>query len=177
MDTPTPCENGFYCPEGTSNYNIFRCPTGTYHLTSDGPLASSSECTDCEATFYCPYVAMTETDYAAHPCMDGFLCDAGSATATGTSECPKDNYCVAGVAIPCATGYYSSQTGLTSADECTACSPGKICPSFSTGIYDCDAGYYCEGLVVDDAGRTDCPVGHYCPSGSGVPLMCKPGTY
>lgn len=177
MVTPVPCENGFYCPEGTSNYQTFRCPTGTYHLTTDGPLAASSDCTECEETYYCPNVAMTEADYVNFPCMDGFLCGAGSATATGTAECPKDHYCIDGIANLCPTGYYAPQTGLTSDAECTACSPGKICPNYSTGIYDCDAGYYCPGLVVDNSGRIDCPVGNYCPSGSGVPLMCEPGTY
>ncbi len=99
--TPIDCPNGHYCPEGTQNYEIFRCFVGTYHKTSDGPLADSAQCTACEAKFYCPKVGMTETDYPSYPCANGYLCAAGSESATGTSECPKDHYCIAGTQTIC----------------------------------------------------------------------------
>jgi hypothetical protein len=175
--TPIDCPDGYYCPEGTGNFDIYRCGVGTYHLTTDGPLAASTDCTECVETYYCPQVAMTETDYTSFPCQDGYLCGAGSESGTGTQDCPKDQYCIAGVATDCPTGYYSSETGLRSADECVACAPGKICPSFSVGIYSCVEGYFCPGLITDEADMTICPIGYYCPSGSKLALMCEPGTY
>jgi len=120
---------------------------------------------------------MTEADYPNFPCQDGYLCGTGSESSTGTADCPKDKYCIAGVATYCPAGYYSTVTGLRAESECTACSPGKICPSYSVGIYDCVEGYFCPGLIIDEDDMTICPVGNYCPSGSPLPLMCEPGYY
>lgn len=176
--TPADCPNGHYCPEATGNYEIFRCPVGTYHDPSDGNnLNSSDDCQDCPETYYCPQVAMYDTAYLAFTCQDGYLCEAGSTSATGSDECPRDYYCVAGVATHCPTGYYSTATGLRSNVECVACSPGKICPNYSSGIYSCPEGNYCPGLITNEADMTTCPAGSYCPAGSGVPVMCEPGTY
>lgn len=146
-------------------------------MTTGGTLAASTDCTPCEETFYCPQVAMTEADYPNFPCQDGYLCDAGSESSTGTADCPKDNYCIAGVATNCPDGYYSTETGLRAPEECLACSPGKICPSYSVGIYDCPEGNYCPGLITDEADMTICPVGKYCPLGSALPILCPPGSY
>jgi hypothetical protein len=45
--TPVDCPDGHYCPEGTGNFDIYRCPIGTYHLTTGGTLAASTDCTAC----------------------------------------------------------------------------------------------------------------------------------
>lgn len=67
--TPADCPNGHYCPESTGNYQIFRCPIGSYHDPLDGNnLASSDDCRDCPETYYCPQVAMYDTAYTSFPC-------------------------------------------------------------------------------------------------------------
>ena len=156
--TPTDCPDGFYCPEGTANPQIFPCPIGTYHNTADGPLGSQDECTDCMATFYCPRVAMTDADLATYPCGDGYICDTGSYTITGTDTCGQNQYCIAGVPSFCPTGYYSPATGLPDSSECVACSPGKVCVidtvTADVNIWDCPAGFYCPGKIVADADAT-----------------------
>lgn len=111
-------------------------------------LTDTNECTNCPDTYYCPQVGMVDTAYTSFPCQDGYLCATGSSSSTGSSECPKDNYCVAGTQTACPTGYYSTNTGLRSAAECIACPPGKICENYSVGIYDCLEGYYCPGKIT-----------------------------
>jgi hypothetical protein len=120
---------------------------------------------------------MTEVDFLSFSCEDGYLCDTGSESGTGTSECPKDQYCIGGFATDCPAGYYSTETGLRSVDECVPCPPGKICPAMSVGIYSCVEGYFCPGLITLEADMTICPIGHYCPSGAELALMCEPGFY
>lgn len=93
---------------------------------------------------------MIDSAYTSFECQDGYLCNAGSASSTGSSECPRDNYCEAGTQIPCPDGYYSTATGLRGESECLACQPGKVCPSGSTGITSCLEGYYCPGALYDD---------------------------
>ena len=47
--------------------------------------------------------------------------------------------------LECPEGTYSNAAGLSS---CTSC----------------DEGYFCDGIGLDAAARTDCPAGYYCPS-------------
>lgn len=56
---PVKCPDGHYCPEGTANYEIYRCPIGTWHddtatAGNAAGLSDASQCTDCPEKFYCP---------------------------------------------------------------------------------------------------------------------------
>jgi hypothetical protein len=204
---PSKCPNGYFCGQQTANYQVNRCPLGKYHdtssagsntdATSTGLISESADpadalfiahCSDCPETYYCPQVAMVNAAYQAFECFDGYLCPAGSSSGAN-EECPRDQYCERGTAIDCPSGYYSTNTGLRSADECIPCPPGKYCPNFSVGIQDCPAGFFCPGKTISidnsfscpsensDCKYHECTEGHYCPSGSGVELDCPPGTF
>lgn len=115
--------------------------------------------------------------YTGFKCQNGYLCDVGSSSATGSRECPTDSYCIEGTQTTCPSGYYSTLTGLKAEAECQPCPPGKYCPNFSVGVSTCDEGYYCPGKLTTMADATPCDAGHYCPAGSALPTKCEPGTF
>lgn len=130
----------------------------------------------------CPSFGITSANKDDKPCADGYLCAAGSTTATGTDTCPIDNFCLAGVQTACNAGTYSTIGGITAQTECIDCPPGKICPSNSVNIQTCPASYYCPiGTIHTDTTPanivTPCTAGHYCAEGSVVEIKCEPGTY
>jgi hypothetical protein len=49
--SPVICPVNYYCPAGTSNYQSYPCPPGTY--TNNQGLTSSTECTLCDPGKYC----------------------------------------------------------------------------------------------------------------------------
>lgn len=64
------------------------------------------------------------------------------------------------------------------------CTPGFYCdqPELGAVTGPCSAGYYCIRAAtrpdpVDNSTGGICPRGHYCPSGSGDPKKCSPGTF
>jgi len=67
---------------------------GTYGAAEE--LTIADDCLDCDEKFYCPMFGTTESTKDDFPCADGYICDAGSTSATGSNTCPIDNYCVAG---------------------------------------------------------------------------------
>lgn len=165
---PVPCPEGFYCLAGTANYGVTPCPTGMWSGGNTG-LKTSTECTQCTDKFHCPKVAMSNADPPTnYPCMDGYLCNVGSQTVTGSDTCPEDFYCTAGTQTQCSDtdATFSAIRGITSQNECIKCAPGKICPTYSVGQYDCPAGNYCPGGHKDLSTIVPCTPGHYCPLGS-----------
>ena len=77
-----------------------------------------------------------------------------------------------------------SITGLTAESDCSACDPGYYCPGYgnTAATLNCSAGYYCSSgssmaQPTDGVTGDVCPVGSYCPTGSGSPIPCAPGTY
>lgn len=106
--TPEACPQGFYCPDGTANYGLFPCPLGTFGAAPS--LTDADGCSACTATNYCPEAGMT--DSTVYTCQNGYMCDVGSDTSTGTDSCDDDNYCVGGVSTLCPAGTYSVAGGL-----------------------------------------------------------------
>lgn len=55
---------------------------------------------------------MTATsNYHAYKCSDGYICELGSLSSTGSYACPIDNWCVAGVPTICPPGQYAKEIG------------------------------------------------------------------
>ena len=179
------CPKGFYCPGnlgsldddkdeefsyGTGSYGSYPCPEGTYGA-SEG-LQSETQCKKCTPGHYCDKKGMKDV---AGPCMDGYLCKKGSKVPMKADEmCDKNKYCVGGVVRPCPLNEYTYGTvkGATSANNCMKCLPGKICQDHDTTIIDCSSGFYCT-----DGTEKACTIGHHCPSGIGIPISCRVGSY
>lgn len=131
----TKCPEGFYCPEETGHPDSYPCPIGTYGpLTATAAgLTSSDGCEPCPATYFCPRKGMKLSEVTdaskKYKCKDGYICNEGSSSETGSTLCPVDHWCVEGVATPCALGSYSRVEGLVSQDECILCPPGMVCPN------------------------------------------------
>ena len=69
------CPLGFYCDVGTAIPDQYPCPIGTYGASTK--LTSPTECTVCDATYYCPLWGMDALD-TSFLCKDGYLCETGS---------------------------------------------------------------------------------------------------
>ena len=100
------------------------CPIGTYNPSTG--KSSLSQCTDCDAGSYCNKPGLIAPSGF---CLDGYICTLKSTTAAGTSLCPKNSYCMAGVKYTCPDGTYSKVEGAASSTECAKCPPGKYCPT------------------------------------------------
>lgn len=184
MSVPIDCEIGYYCEGG----NIFPtpCPTGTYGTGAS--YSSSSECTSCDATYYCDLVGQIST---ADICAPGFICTGGADRPgpyvttydSGTSTeglCPIGQYCLGGDAAPtdCPATTYQPTVGQSSCEDCP---PGSYCTG-RDHRESCDPGYYCSAESSTPAPTTQeaemggiCPQQHYCPSGTSQPFTCKDG--
>jgi hypothetical protein len=122
------CPSGHYCPEGSAQPQV--CAAGTYQ--------SQSGQASCEV------------------CPSGSWCGEGT---VHPSSCPLGSYCLEGTRYPteyvCPNGTYGGKMNLTSASECSRCSPGSYCSSAGltapTGL--CKAGMCSKGLSFPDRSR------------------------
>ena len=172
------CSPGYYCPQGSTDPARYSCPAGKYSDAIN--LVSQSSCTSCPAGFTCAIHSTTST---MEKCRAGYYCPEGTAW---------------GGDVPCPAGTYSSETQLSSASECTTCTPGYYCTGGNTTTDGkCGPGYYCPsgtpsrtyypcpaGTYSDGSGEASsldacnpCEPGHYCLQGSAVMLPCPNGTY
>ena len=145
------CPAGMYCPNGTATSDPFRndttlrpypCRPGVYCLAGTG------------ADHVIP-----NTPGFARNCTEGFYCEAGSVSATGTGPCPLGFSCPGGTAapIPAPVGYFSAQEGTVAPATCL---PGFYAPTIQTvECYPCPPGSACEN------------------DGMGAAMVCPPGTY
>lgn len=182
--TGGPCEQGTYCPVGSSSTTP--CPAGTYGNRPNMPLLT--DCTNCEPGYYCDGTGLTEP---SGTCLEGFYCTGKAILQNPINEsygdeCPNGHYCPQNSSqpTPCNSGYYQPLTRRTSENDCIICTPGEYCTlpgqNDTTGL--CSAGYYCiEG--AESASPTDgitgdiCPIGSYCPVNSVTHYTCLNGTY
>ena len=150
-----------------------------------------SECTQCDAGFYCDALNMVTV---SGPCDAGYYCQFGSDMAApesgnkGTAgPCPKGKYCPAQTSVPidCPIGTYNNDTHLTQESECLDCAYGRYCasPGLEEPTGECDAGFYClrgassPNNPTADSTSGPCTIGHYCPQGTSHPLACPCGSY
>ncbi|XP_058655214.1 SCO-spondin isoform X4 [Onychostoma macrolepis] len=152
------CQEGFYCPTGTSE--PVSCPPGAFCNATGLALPSGP----CSPGYYC-----TKEATSSRP-TDGI---------TG-NICPPGTYCDEGSSAPqpCPAGTFSPAAGLVSKDECQPCRAGYYCatPGLQAPTAPCRQGYWCPAGQTDDL-ALPCLVGHYCPPGSPVPILCPTGTY
>jgi hypothetical protein len=150
-----PCEEGYYCPLGSS-FQI-PCPPGTFN--PDVKQSSVSACGSCTQGYYCGTSGLSEEEGL---CNEGFYCEAGSKTGRpSTAYCDVGEYCPEGAysTTPCPAGTYQDNTHQGSCK-------------------DCPIGHYCE-QETSDFTANPCPVGHYCPlkTTTANEFPCPIGTY
>ncbi|XP_038155551.1 uncharacterized protein LOC119792815 [Cyprinodon tularosa] len=152
------CQEGFYCPLGSSE--PIPCPSGTFCNKSGLALPVG-------------------------PCSPGYYCVGGATEARPTDGvtgyiCPPGTYCVESSGEPelCPPGSFSPLSGLTNEASCQPCTAGFYCEEagLRTPTGPCRQGYWCPpGQSVATA--LSCPTGHYCLEGSSAPEPCPSGTY
>lgn len=177
--TPYQCPTGHYCPNGTKDGYEFACPKGYYN---DRKLAKSiSDCTPCTPGYYCNQSGLTNP---SAKCAAGWYC---ISKAYVDKPMDFDNFTSDDCVCP------SNATGGD-------CPPGHYCPEGSDLPKPCTGGYYCAGTrntnetdfcspgyyctkgawkpKPDDGVTGDiCPEGRYCPRGTPIAVKCKRGTF
>lgn len=173
---PQLCPVNYFCPVGTSSYQLNPCPRGTHSVTTG--LTSSSQCvicppgswcasgkvTLCSAGFYNPLTGGS-TNSSCIPCEPGYACPSVGMYDL-TVSCEPGYFCSRGSASayahPCPAGTYSDAINLVSASDCTSCPAQSACPLAST-----------------TAMIEQCKAGSFCPLGTalGNEPKCPPGTY
>ena len=184
--TPSPCPEGYYCPENTSSMTQYPCPEGTFSDRAN--LGIETDCIACLPGMYCFSPAQTAPTGI---CSAGYVCFAGAVVPTPTDgvtgwPCPEGEYCPAGsnAGMYCPPGTFSNQTSLIEESQCQLCPPRYFC--FTYGLTEpsglCYAGHYCTGGAIlpnpfNESYGDRCIPGQHCPAGSGFPEPCPPGTY
>ena len=179
------------CPSNQyyiSNTQCGACPTNS---TSPPGTASASGCT-CVNGMYVVTNAQAPSGRQCNPCLPGFYCEGGSATA-----CPPNFYCPSSTVTPnacpalstapsnsnssaacvCNKGYFM-QTGACVA--CSVCTQGNYALANCTSLVNtncavCPAGSYCAVPAANTP--VLCSPGTYCPAGSTAPSLCAAGYY
>ncbi|XP_028563977.2 uncharacterized protein LOC114585457 [Podarcis muralis] len=185
------CMPGYYCPPGqtSSTPASHRCPRGFYCL--QGSVAPAA----CQKGTY----QLEEGKESCDLCPAGFFCESSNQTAAiqAPKPCPLGHFCppgtTSGTEHPCPRGTNGPKAGAAEESDCQPCPAGMYCssPGLSQPTGLCHQGYYCtRGAVspapmrqrVDSAsflltGNDICPPGHFCPSGTGYPVPCPPGSF
>ncbi|GIQ81354.1 hypothetical protein KIPB_002301, partial [Kipferlia bialata] len=189
--TPVVCPPGYYCPAGSVVYGDNPCPIGTF--SSEEGLMEEAECVACSTGSYC---AVPGLSAPTSECSAGYYCSGGASTSTpsdpdaNNDKCPAGYYCLEGTLSPvaCPAGTYGISTGGTSeGDACIPCGSGDYCED--TGLTEatgqCAAGYFCKQGASSATPTLDatyeyygpCPVGYMCEEGTSLPTACTKGTY
>jgi len=184
-DKAYPCPLGFYCNEGAQEPT--KCPPATF--TFEIGAKQETECTICQAGWYCPYEG-TEPVICPAGAFCGFSSFEPTYCPEGTYQ-PFDNKGHANDCLPCKAGYNCFEKGignLVSAGDKYKCPEGHFCPSgINIKPVKCIAGSYLDSLTsptqaitfeqVFIGGSTNiadniedcsfCPRGYTCPPGTG----------
>ena len=87
------CPAGYYCPEGTGNYQVSPCPQGSYNNVTG--LTHADNCTLCDPGLVCSVAGLTSPDDV---CDVGYYCRGGA-----YSNRPMDGGITGD---PCTVGHY-----------------------------------------------------------------------
>ena len=200
------CKAGYAC-DGIGLSNVTSVCSGGYWCAigapSNHPVCSDASCTPmygiCPLGHYCPLETSTPMLCATgtfmnhtgasvcSSCPAGYYCDSSYSTSTYRS-CPQGYYCPQGTGanwLQCPVGTFGGRLNLQSSLDCSICTAGSYCGTATliAPTASCSAGYYCPPGSQDSHGKTStssshvCPPGSYCPTGSGLPLACVPGTF
>lgn len=172
-----PCQEGYYCPAGSSNAQQEPCPAGTW--SDRKGLHDKLHCLACPK---------------------GWQCDTAATSKNGRmTQCPVNHYCPEGTSlgesVKCPSGTYNSDQMGKSLDDCIPCEPGTYCLA-GAGKTPCAKGHYCPeytnssteypcpaGTFRDTTGAAHvldckpCGVGYQCAAGSEARVACPAGTY
>lgn len=189
---PSGCPTGFYCP--TRSFIESPCPQGTFSAATN--LSDASGCQACSSGSYC---ATTGLSAPTGPCRAGFLCVAGSTTASPLSVALLTN-------VDCSDLIFAQveilKDGILANVTSGSCPAGHYCPAGTTQPVPCPAGFYLptlHGASVGDcrsctAGSFcnmsglsrvsgQCQLGFFCPTSSNVTVSnpslypCPVGSY
>ena len=143
-----PCQEGYYCPEGSSSATQHPC--GAVGL-------------------YCP--SESDLPKVAQP---GEITIGGSdATRTAVEPCPKGSQCAGGVATVCSPGFFSNETGST---LCLPCEPGRFNTARnSTTCSPCSNGTFSLGEAATRCGT--CGYGSFYNPGTQACALCSVGKF
>ena len=177
MPCSTPCNPGYFCPNGTA------------------VLSAALMCTS--PTAYCPLGSATPQATASGFYAVVVASAAAIALYFNQSVCPQGSYCVAGVATLCPSGRFGNVFGSTDPLCSGGCTAGYYCPPGSTtatqlpcggaAVYCPQAAPWRQPVAVgffstpengDPSLRVDqsrCPSGSYCVSGARQ--LCDAGYY
>ncbi|CDW74382.1 cast multi-domain protein [Stylonychia lemnae] len=188
------CPAGFFCLDGTDNFELNPCPRGHYCPIMTGlPI----ECP--QGTYNDQLYKRTIAD--CQQCPMGHQC--ANATKNLGEICQEGYYCPLGSypgQYPCPAGTFGGyRTGLKDASECQICPAGYYCPEGTVnpipskpGQYQpyssigdeqalliCPPKYYCPNSFMTNYKGYHCQPGYYCPAGSVSPTdhPCPEGTY
>ena len=82
---------------------------------------------------------------------------------------------------PCPAGFYRTELGAASLDDCKRCDAGFYCSGGEASVSGtCEAKTYCSTDGNDRIVSTDgdvCSLGFCCPAGTPIELVCRENTY
>ena len=186
------CPVGYFCDPTVDQSTIdpTPCSPGTYGDSSGG-TDSDSACLSCTDGYFCPNLAMSDTEANSDDfiCLDGYDCfhstnPAFEPAKTGApigQMCAEGNFCDRGQAFECTEGTYMNVRGATSRCESTpigyyqdeigqtapkVCGEGRYCEAvgLATDDFLCQAGTYFSGTGLANPDCVRCPPGKYCGS-------------
>ena len=145
---PNLCQEGFYCPIGS---------TSPAQLECGGPGV------------FCPTGSPVPTVVSDGWYSVGPFPYENYNRRVSQRICPIGHYCVQGSKIPCPPGTYGATRGLSSAACSGLCHKGFYCPigSHNTTLNRCPAGRYGSALgLYNSACSGPCQAGYHCPEAS-----------
>jgi hypothetical protein len=181
------CPSGFFCEAGTETIDPDDpqlrgprlCPAGAFCL---GGVAHN------KSIDWLPLLEDAKT--APQRCLEGYFCNLGSSSPTGSGSCMPGHYCPPESAYPVEVplGTFSSAYGsiapslcfpgtftpMRASVFCSLCPSGSSCISYATYIpRRCDPGTYRS--MADGISCIPCPTGTFAPfSGANDVTECLP---
>jgi hypothetical protein len=165
------CPRACYCD---SDGKAHACPPGR---AGEKEGETDPNCsTECAPGWYCPYGSLSPFEYRCG--SPELYCPGGSAlprvappgyitiggdetTRSDLMQCPMGRYCQGGTSIPCRSGLFGDEHGLSE----------PRCSGY------CAAGYYCPQESTMSTPRKCGTAALYCPLGSSLPHLVPPGYY
>jgi hypothetical protein len=166
MSVCSPCSASWYCPGNRTA--AIPCAYGDYcpaASSTNNPCNAGSYCPSSSTNVPCPVGRYNALSHQTLPsaclvCPPTHFCPEG---ADATVVCPIGYYCRTPYELTaCPTGRWSNRTGLLSESECMNCTAGRYSGSMG---------------ATSSSTCLPCVAGTSCPTGSGIPEPCRPGSF